>query len=96
MTKGPEVKERRRPDGEERAEKHRQRQIERLRQEPARALPQAAEPVVEDPDADAPPDPSHLFRLEISELSVVALANPRDHLVIESWHEGRGVTSRRR
>ena len=52
--------------------------------------------VVDDPDADAPPEPSHLFRLEISELSVVALGNPRDHLVIESWHEGRGVTSRRR
>ena len=52
--------------------------------------------VVDDLDAEAPPEPSHLFRLDISELSVVALGNPRDHLVIESWHEGRGVTSRRR
>jgi Pyridoxamine 5'-phosphate oxidase len=53
--------------------------------------------VVEDPDAETPPEPSHLFRLDVSELSVVTLGgNPPDHLVIDSWHEGRGVTSRRR
>ncbi len=52
--------------------------------------------VADDPGAEAPTEPSHLFRLDISELSVVALGNPRDHLVIESWHEGRGVTKRRR
>ena len=52
--------------------------------------------VADDPGAAAPTEPSHLFRLDISELSVVALGNPRDHLVIESWHEGRGVTKRRR
>jgi hypothetical protein len=39
---------------------------------------------------------SHLFRLDLTELSVVRLGDPADHLVIESWHEGRGVTSRRR
>ena len=52
--------------------------------------------VADDPGREAPTEPSHLFRLDISELSVVALGNPRDHLVIESWHEGRGVTKRRR
>ena len=53
--------------------------------------------VVEDPDAETPPEPSHLFRLDVSELSVVTVGgNPPDHLVIDSWHEGRGVTSRRR
>ena len=39
---------------------------------------------------------SHLFRADIGELSVVRLGEPRDHLVIESWHPGRGVTSLRR
>jgi len=34
----------------------------------------------------------HLFRLDIEELSVVRLGDPGDHLVIESWHPGRGVT----
>jgi hypothetical protein len=47
----------------------------------------------EDPDAE----PSHSFRLDVSELSVVTLGgNPPDHLIIDSWHEGRGVTNRRR
>jgi hypothetical protein len=41
-------------------------------------------------------DPSHLFRLDLTELSTVRLGAPADHLVIESWHEGRGVTTRRR
>jgi hypothetical protein len=40
--------------------------------------------------------PWHLFRCDVSELVVVRLGEPADHLVIESWHEGRGVTSRRR
>ena len=39
---------------------------------------------------------AHLFRTDITELSVVRLGEPRDHLVIESWHPGRGVTSLRR
>jgi len=39
---------------------------------------------------------SHRFRLDIAELVVVRLGDPADHLVIESWHEGRGVSSIRR
>ena len=39
---------------------------------------------------------SHRFRLDISELVVVRLGEPADHIVIEAWHEGRGVSSRRR
>jgi hypothetical protein len=39
---------------------------------------------------------SHLFRLDISELVVVHLGDPPDHIVIESWHEGRGVERRER
>jgi hypothetical protein len=39
---------------------------------------------------------SHRFRLEIAELVVVRLGDPTDHLVIEAWHEGRGLSSLRR
>ena len=46
--------------------------------------------------ADAPPGPSHLFRADINEVVVVRLGDPADHLVIESWHAGRGVTRRDR
>jgi len=35
---------------------------------------------------------SHLFRAAIDELSVVRLGEPPDHLVIEAWHAGRGVS----
>jgi hypothetical protein len=40
----------------------------------------------------APPGPSHLFRADITELSVVRLAEGGDSLVVESWHEGRGLS----
>ena len=40
---------------------------------------------------------SHLFRADVTELVVISLGgDPPDHLVIESWHAGRGVTTRRR
>jgi hypothetical protein len=39
---------------------------------------------------------SHTFRADITELVVVRLGQPADHIVIESWHEGRGVTTLRR
>jgi hypothetical protein len=58
---------------------------------------------VEDPDrkaaiigGEAPPGPAHLFRAEIAELVVVRLGDPADHLVIEAWHQGRGVSRRER
>jgi hypothetical protein len=40
----------------------------------------------------APPGPNHLFRADVTELAVVRLTDSGDSLVIESWHEGRGVT----
>src|SRR6185436_808013 len=46
---------------------------------------------VSEPGAD-----SHRFRLDISELVVVRLGDPADHLVIESWPEGRARPSSRR
>jgi hypothetical protein len=39
---------------------------------------------------------SHRFRLDIAELVVVRHGDPADHIVIEAWHEGRGLSSRRR
>lgn len=39
-----------------------------------------------------PADPFHLFRIDITELVVTQIGNPPDHLVIESWHEGKGMT----
>ncbi len=45
---------------------------------------------------DAPPGPSHLFRVDVTELVVVRLGDPAYHLVIETWHAGRGVTRRER
>jgi Pyridoxamine 5'-phosphate oxidase len=42
--------------------------------------------------AEASADPSHLFRAEITELVVVRLGEPADHLIIETWHVGRGVS----
>ena len=44
----------------------------------------------------APPGPSHLFRADVTELSVVRLAESGDALVIESWHEGRGLSRTQR
>ena len=49
---------------------------------------------VERADEDA--EPSHRFRADIAELVVVRLGDRADHLVIESWHEGRGVEAIRR
>lgn len=39
---------------------------------------------------------SHLFRVDIEELSVVRLGEPADHLMVESWRSGRGLTPARR
>jgi Pyridoxamine 5'-phosphate oxidase len=44
----------------------------------------------------APVDESHLFRLDVTELVVVRIGDPADHIVIEAWHAGRGVSRRER
>jgi hypothetical protein len=39
----------------------------------------------------------HLFRVDITELVVISLGgDPPDHMVIDSWHPGRGVTTQKR
>ncbi len=42
------------------------------------------------------PGSSHLFRADITELVVVRLGDPADHIVVETWRPGRGVTRRER
>ncbi len=42
--------------------------------------------------SDPATEPWHLFRAEITELVVVGLNEARDKMVVESWHEGRGVS----
>ena len=44
----------------------------------------------------APVDSSHVFRLDVTELVVVRLGEPADHIVVEAWHAGRGITRRER
>lgn len=40
-----------------------------------------------------PPQPFHLFRVDVNEIVLTSLGgDPPDHLVIETWREGRGVT----
>jgi hypothetical protein len=58
---------------------------------------------IDDPDARAArlgqtaEGGSHLFRADITELVITSVAgDPPDHLVIESWHAGRGVRRRER
>jgi hypothetical protein len=38
----------------------------------------------------------HLFRVDVTEVVLTRIGEPADHLVIESWHEGRGLRSVRR
>jgi len=38
---------------------------------------------------EPPPGPYHLFKLDVTDVSIVQVAG--DHLVIDSWREGRGV-----
>jgi len=46
---------------------------------------------------NAPPGPLHLFRLDITELVLISLGgDPPDHMLIEAWHPGRGITTLKR
>jgi hypothetical protein len=44
----------------------------------------------EDHGEAEPPEPYHLFRVDISEISIVRIGDPPDHLVIESWSPAAG------
>jgi len=39
---------------------------------------------------------AHRFKVEITEVVLTRVGRPADHLVIESWHEGRGLERKER
>jgi hypothetical protein len=43
-----------------------------------------------------PGGPFHLFRIDITEVVLTRIGTPADHLLIESWHPGRGLERVRR
>lgn len=43
-----------------------------------------------------PGGPFHLFRIDIDEVVLTRIGTPADHLLIESWHPGRGIERVRR
>jgi hypothetical protein len=57
-----------------------------------RAVEVAAAEADRGSDSAAPPD-SHRFRLDIKEVVRTTIGDPADHLLIEFWHEGRGLRS---
>ena len=53
------------------------------------AVARAAGP---NPEVDFPPPESyHLFQIDLSEVVLTRPGDPPDHLIIESWHAGRGL-----
>jgi Pyridoxamine 5'-phosphate oxidase len=45
---------------------------------------------------DSRDEPPPFFRIDITEVVLTRVGEPADHLVIESWHPGRGLETRRR
>lgn len=41
-------------------------------------------------------DEAHRFRIEVTEVVLTTIGTPPDHLVIQSWHPGRGLQRRER
>ena len=35
--------------------------------------------------------PGHVFRVDVTEVMLISIGDPADHLVIDSWRDGRGV-----
>lgn len=48
------------------------------------------------PPLDNPNDGAGFFKLDITEVVLTYVGTPADHLVIESWHPGRGWERRTR
>jgi hypothetical protein len=80
-----------------------------LQRDPRVALHSASEdPPTEDPaswtgDAkiagraiEVPEEEFKKFRIDISEVVLIRVGRPADHLVVESWHPGRGLIRRER
>jgi hypothetical protein len=41
---------------------------------------------------DVPPGPYHFFSIDVQEAVLTRVGDPADHLVIETWREGRGIS----
>lgn len=37
-----------------------------------------------------PPEPYHLFRVDVTDITLIRIGDPADHLVIESWSDDAG------
>ena len=48
------------------------------------------------PPADTPYEGAGFFKMDIREVVLTYVGQPADHLVIETWHEGRGYQRRTR
>jgi hypothetical protein len=48
------------------------------------------------PPADNEIEGAAFFTVDVSEVTLTYVGTPADHLVIESWHQGRGWSSRTR
>lgn len=44
----------------------------------------------------APPEGSHRFRIDVRDVVLTTVGPPGDHLMILSWHAGRGLVRRER
>ena len=44
----------------------------------------------EEHDGTEPPEPFHLFRVDIGEIVLIRIGDPADHLLIESWTPAEG------
>ncbi len=51
---------------------------------------------IEMPSSEKSEAPSNRFRVDIEEVVITRIGDPADHLVIESWHEGKGLRLDRR
>jgi hypothetical protein len=56
-----------------------------------RAVPVTDEATLAKFSEKAPPGPFHLFQVDVTEVVTVRMGDPADHILIESWHEGRGL-----
>jgi hypothetical protein len=48
------------------------------------------------PDPEPPAVPANRVRIDVSEVVLVRVGGTNDHLVIESWHEERGLAANKR
>jgi hypothetical protein len=48
------------------------------------------------PDPEPPALPAHRVSIDLAEVVLIRVGGTNDHLLIESWHEGRGLVAKKR